>query len=89
VLLVCGVQGGPRDPEPDLAHIRLASLEAGTLRQVLRTEAFNQAAYASTAGPRTRSISVVPAPIGHVTSNQLAEAAGIFARVMKAAGSRC
>jgi hypothetical protein len=34
---------------PILPNIRLASLEAGMLRQVLRTEAFNQAAHASTA----------------------------------------
>ena len=40
---------------PILPNIRLASLEAGTLRQVLRTEAFNQAAHASTAGPTRRT----------------------------------
>ena len=62
MLLVYGVQGGPRDPEPDLAHICLASLEAGMLRQVLRIEAFNQAAHASTAGP-TRSCPPCPVPL--------------------------
>ena len=36
--------GEPCDPEPDLAQHPAASLEAGTLRQVLRTGAFNQAA---------------------------------------------
>ena len=45
---------------PILPNIRLAALEAGTLRQVLRTEAFNQAAHASTAGP-TRTLSPMPA----------------------------
>jgi hypothetical protein len=40
---------------PILPNIRLASLEAGTLRQVLRTESFNQAVHASTAGP-TRTL---------------------------------
>jgi hypothetical protein len=47
-------------PNPTLPNIRLASLEAGPLRQVLRTEAFNQAAHASTAAP-TRTLAPRPA----------------------------
>jgi hypothetical protein len=63
VLLVCGVQGGRAIQNPILPNIWLASLEAGMLRQVLRIEAFNQAAHASTAGP-TRSCPPCP-PAAH------------------------
>jgi hypothetical protein len=56
VLLVCGVlyaasRAGRAIQKPILPNIRLASLEAGTLRQVLRTGAFNQAAPRFHCGP--------------------------------------